>query len=118
MLIERIKADFEYKDVRGTLTQLFHKGYSQVNVIVSKKGVIRGGHFHKLNSEAFYIVQGYCVVKASIEEKEQIEEFKAGDFFKIDPMIMHEFSFVEDTVLVSMYSMGVELENGLKDIYD
>ncbi len=118
MLIERLKADFEYKDMRGTLTQLFHKGYSQVNVIFSKKGVTRGGHFHKLNSEAFYIVQGYCVVKASMAEKEEIEEFKEGDYFRIDPLIMHEFLFVEDTILVSMYSIGVELENGLKDIYD
>ena len=30
---------------------------------------------------------------------------------------MHSFNFLEDTVLVSMYSYGVELEDGTKDIF-
>ena len=112
-MLKIIKTDFEFSDNRGTLVQLIHEGYRQINVITSKKGVIRGGHYHKQNEEAFYIVQGK--VKVTVNGNEHT--FEAGDFFGIEANDMHSFLFIEDTTLVSMYSIGVELENGEKDIY-
>ena len=38
--------------------------------------------------------------------------------FVIKPYIMHSFYFIQDTVLASMYDLGVELEDGKKDIYE
>ena len=35
----------------------------------------------------------------------------------ITPFIKHRFNFLEDTLMVSMYDKGVELEDGGKDIY-
>ena len=43
--------------------------------------------------------------------------FRAGDFFSIEPFDVHSFLFLEDTTLVSMYSDGVEMPDGTKDIY-
>lgn len=57
-MLRVIKTDFEFSDDRGTITQLIHGGYKQINVITSKKGVFRGGHYHKENREAFYVVSG------------------------------------------------------------
>ena len=37
-MLRIIKTDFEFSDDRGTITQLIHDGYKQVNVITSKKG--------------------------------------------------------------------------------
>ena len=37
--------------------------------------------------------------------------------FEIEPYTIHSFEFIEPTMLVSMYSMGVELADGKKDIY-
>ena len=107
------KTDFEFADDRGTLVQLIHEGYRQINVITSKKGVFRGGHYHKENEEAFYIISGS--LKVIVENQEFI--FSAGDFFGIEPNDMHSFYFLEDTVLVSMYSSGVEKADGTKDIF-
>ena len=107
------KTDFEFADERGTLVQLIHEGYRQVNVITSKKGVVRGGHYHKENEEAFYIISGS--LKITVADREYI--FKAGDFFCIEPNDMHSFYYLEDTVLVSLYSKGVEKVTGEKDIY-
>lgn len=107
------KTDFEFSDDRGTLVQLIHEGYRQVNVITSKKGVSRGGHFHKENEEAFYIISGASRVVVNGKEY----TFKSGDFFCIEANDLHSFHFLEDTVLVSMYSNGVENINGEKDIY-
>ena len=47
----------------------------------------------------------------------ETSRFQTGDFFGIEPYDKHSFFFLEDTILVSMYSGGVELEDGGKDIY-
>ena len=36
-MLRVIKTDFEFSDDRGTITQLIHDGYKQINVITSKK---------------------------------------------------------------------------------
>ncbi len=117
MLIERLTPDFIHNDDRGTLTQLIRRGYSQVNVITSKGGVIRGGHYHELNTEAFYIVSGRCLVTARKDGDKETAEFKAGDFFRVGPYVTHDFEYLEDSVLVTMYSLGVELGGDRKDSY-
>lgn len=117
MLIERIKVDFEYEDERGKLTQLVRRGYSQINVVTSIGGTLRGGHFHKYNTEAYYVIKGECKVTASRNGEIESEVFSTGDFFRIGPFINHDFEYIEDTILVTMYSLGVEMDNEEKDIY-
>ena len=112
-MLKIIKKDFDFCDDRGTIVQLIHNGYRQINVITSRKGVVRGGHYHKQNEEAFYIVSGELTVTVNGETA----HFKAGDFFGIEAYDMHSFNFMEDTVLVSMYSYGVEMKDGTKDIF-
>jgi quercetin dioxygenase-like cupin family protein len=112
-MLKIFKTDFHFEDERGTINQLIHDGYKQINVITSKKGVIRGNHFHKLNNEAFYVVSGALEVTVNGET----HTFSSGDFFGIEPNDMHSFFYLEDTILVSMYSSGVELSDGSKDIY-
>ena len=112
-MLKIIKTDFDFCDDRGTIVQLIHNGYRQINVITSRKGVVRGGHYHKQNEEAFYIVSGELTVTVNGETA----HFKTGDFFGIEAYDMHSFNFMEDTVLVSMYSHGVEMKDGTKDIF-
>ena len=118
MLIEMIKPDFVHNDERGTLTQLVRRGYSQINVVTSKAGVFRGGHYHKLNTEAYYIVSGRCKVTAKYNGEEESTVLCKGDFFRIGPNIVHDFDYIEDSVLVTMYSLGVELEDGRMDNFE
>lgn len=113
-----MKPDFKYTDERGTLTQLVRRGFSQINVITSEGGTCRGGHFHKLNTEAYYIVKGMCKVTAYTEKKKQSEIFSEGDFFFIGPYITHDFEYIENSILVTMYSLGIESDNGDMDSYE
>lgn len=117
-MLEILKPDFVFNDDRGNITQLVHAGYAQVNVIFSRKGSIRGRHYHKQNDEVFYIISGKCRVTLE-DESGEIESyiFTDGDIFKIMPFISHQFEYLNDTVLVSMYSNGVELGDGLMDSY-
>ena len=116
MLVKILKPDFTHADERGRLVQLVHNGWNQVNVIHSKKNSERGGHYHEFNTEAFYVISGS--LKLLLNSGDVFEEttFKTGDMFLIGPKIKHSFTFIEDTCLISMYDLGVELNNGTKDI--
>lgn len=115
-MIKIIKPDFVFEDERGTLVQLIHEGYNQINVVTSKAGVERGNHFHRLNREGFFVVEGAFLLEASLNGKTESYEFKKGDMFIIEPNVMHRFVYRENTTLVAFYDKGVELPDGTKDI--
>ncbi len=117
MLIDIMKPDFIHQSETGVLTQLVRSGFRQVNVIESKAGDHRGGHFHKQNQEAFFVVQGAFRLSVSMNEEQETHKFQKGDMFSIPAYVKHSFDFAEDTILVSMYSGGVELADGSMDIY-
>ncbi|MBO7573840.1 MAG: WxcM-like domain-containing protein [Bacilli bacterium] len=111
------KIDFQHIDERGSLSQLIHDGFKQINVLESKKGVERGSHFHKESIEAFYVISGSVkVILWSKNEKEEVV-FNKGDFFEIHPFVLHNMLFLSDCLMVQMYDRPVEKEDGTKDIY-
>ena len=116
-MINILKTDFEYKDSRGELIQLIHKGYEQVNLLISLKGVTRGEHYHKKAREAFYVIKGRVNVTCTFNGKSEEYNFSVGDFFEISQMVLHSMYFPEDCTMVQLYSVPVENENGEKDIY-
>lgn len=116
-MLKSKKVDFTFTDFRGSLTQLVHSGYEQVNVLVSNAGVVRGGHYHKMATECFYVISGSVEVIASQKNEQEKKVFKKGDFFEIEPFIIHSMTFPEDCILVVLYDKHIELEDGSKDIY-
>lgn len=116
-LIENIKVDFNFCDSRGSLTQLVHNGQEQVNVLITHAGVERGGHYHKISNESFYVIKGSVQVTAKKDEIVEKHLFRENDFFRIKPFVVHSMYFPEECILVAMYDKSVELDNGTKDIY-
>lgn len=116
-LIEFIKPDFSFADERGYLHQLCRDGWKQVNVSFSKAGVFRGGHYHKQNREAFYIIDGEIEIGLKKGEKSETIIVTSGDFFILQPFALHSFNFKKDTLMVALYDHGVENANGTKDIF-
>ena len=117
MLVKRMIPDFKYENENGSLVQLVHEGWNQVNVLYSQKGSTRGGHYHKENDEAFYIISGEIKLILETENEHEETQFTAGDMFTILPYQKHSFEFISDTLMVSMYNKGVEYSDGSKDIY-
>lgn len=116
MLVEILQPNFVYEDDRGTMTQLVREGFKQINVITSKANSFRGGHYHRLNREAFYIVSGKIELILQKGEETETQQFSTGDMFMINPFISHDFFYITDTTIISMYDCGVELADGEKDI--
>ena len=115
-LYQMLKTDFEFRDTRGGLSQLVHQGWQQVNVLYTKAGVKRGGHYHEKTCEAFYVVSGSVTVDLSRGMESMQCYFRENDFFLIRPNVVHSLSFDEDCILVALYDSPVEKENGEKDI--
>ena len=109
--------DFRFNDARGSLVQLVHEGFSQVNVLESGAGSSRGAHFHKRATEAFYVVNGSVEVTLMNKEKTECVTFRQGDFFEIVPFVLHNMYFPEDCLMVQLYSIPVENGDGTKDIF-
>lgn len=116
-LYKKREVDFQHKDMRGSLTQLIHEGFAQINVLESKAGAERGAHFHKGSIEAFYLITGSVEVEFIGKELKEKAFFKQGDFFEIHPLVLHNMYFPEDCLMVQMYDHPVESEDGTKDIY-
>jgi len=116
-MIKRHTPDFRHSDERGQLIQLCKNGYEQINVLYSKAGVIRGEHYHKINHEAFFVVSGSVTVEVHNKDESMECVFTSGDFFEVEPMVVHSLYFPEDCILLALYDKCVELENGIKDIY-
>ena len=119
MLIAFIKPDFEFEDARGSLKQLVHDGWKQVNYITSVAGAFRGNHYHKENVEAFFVINGRFKLVAETLDKSKKEEYemKTGDFFVVRLNVNHSFDYLEPTQLISFYDKGVENPDGSKDIF-
>jgi dTDP-4-dehydrorhamnose 3,5-epimerase-like enzyme len=117
MLIEFENPDFVFENEAGSLIQLVHDGWKQVNVISSIAGAVRGNHYHKYNNEGFYIIKGSFKLKVWKGDKKEEYLIKAKDMFRIPPYVFHTFEYIEDTILVSMYSKGVEISETEKDIW-
>ena len=115
-MITIVKPDFEFSDDRGLLVQLVHDGYKQVNMCFSKGNTYRGGHFHRVNKETFYIVSGACEITASLDGKSKKYSFSKGDMFTVNENVVHSIYYPVDTTLIVMYDNGVELPDGTKDI--
>ena len=116
-LVRVLHTDFEFADERGTLTQLVHEGFRQINVLTTKRGVTRGGHFHRVCREAFYLISGAVEVTLKTSERAETAAFHKGDFFAVEPFVSHSMFFPEDCVMVQMYDPPVEQPDGGKDIY-
>lgn len=132
-MIKIRNTDFNFKDDRGELTQLVHDGFKQFNVLESKKDVVRGGHYHKVSTEAFFVVRGSVEVGYYMtddapknensddtpvgSENEKKITFSQGDFFEVTPYTVHSMYFPEDCIMAQMYSVCVEAPDGSKDIY-
>lgn len=117
-LYRDLKADFEHDDDRGKLVQLVHDGFAQVNLLYSKKGAFRGGHYHKVAHEAFYVVSGNVDMEFSRDGEHVHRHFEEGDFFLIEPYVAHSMAYHADCVMLGMYDVPVESEDGTKDIYE
>ncbi len=117
-LITFCEVEFNFQDERGCLKQLFGKGgWNQANIITSYPGSLRGNHYHINNREMFFIIKGSFNLVLQKETTKEIYNIIKDDFFIIEKGVNHSFEFLEETILVSFYDLGVENTSYKIDIH-
>ncbi len=89
---------FTHNDERGSIEGLINIGtWKEINEVVSKVGVRRGGHYHVHTTELFIILEGEIEITVrGVEESEYCGSqanviAKKGDVFMIEPYVQHTF---------------------------
>ena len=117
MLIEWLQPDFTYQGPQGILKQLVHDGWKQINVVDYVAGAKSGNHCHRFNQECFYVVRGSFRLRVWRGSETEEYVMKPGDMFVVLPEVFHSFEYLEDSILVALYDVGVEISDTEKDIW-
>jgi len=108
--IELVKIE-PFQDARGYLKKTFKKGFlatnsqiAEVYILYSCKGSVRGNHYHKKNTEGFFIIKGTAKVAIKNVKTGFNEEFEINEsdnlLVVVPPYIAHAFKNEKDIELV------------------
>ncbi len=101
MKIEHRKSAF--RDGRGVITDILDGVPVEcVTIITSKKGAVRGNHYHKKTTQYAYILKGkfrLCTQRA--RGKVQARVVKQGDLVVNPPNERHAFVALEDSLMIA-----------------
>ena len=102
--IKKISPAFE--DARGVISNILEEEISHVAIITSRKGSIRGNHYHpKQFQYADLIRREYESVSKSMNDPKSKEERLTvcpGDLVITPPMIAHAMRFLEDSLFLNL----------------
>lgn len=117
-----------FEDERGSLKKVFKKNFididSQVEeayVLYSHKGSVRGNHYHKINTECFFIISGTAKVaikniKTGYYDEMEID-YKDNVLIIIPPFIVHAFKNETDKELIILAVATKEYDPVEDDTY-
>lgn len=92
-------------DARGAINNIFEGAIGHVALITSKKGSVRGNHYHKKDHQYIYLVSGAfeshsCDVENP--QKKQVLKVRPGDIVDTPPLTAHAQKFTEDSVFLAL----------------
>ncbi|MFA5935784.1 MAG: cupin domain-containing protein [Patescibacteria group bacterium] len=102
MKFEHLSVNFE--DDRGSIRDIFaHDPKDSCTVVVSKKGAVRGNHYHKLSTQYTYVVSGQLTMLSQNVGETTIEKhvLRPGDMMTHGPNEAHTLIADEDTVFLA-----------------
>lgn len=110
-MVKFIKHYFFHTDARGSITGLVQfDQWEEVNHILSVRGTVRGGHYHKEAKELFVILSGKIeVTTRNVKDGRLVEEVDVvvvmtGDVFLVEPFVDHTFKCLEDSEWINLLS--------------
>ena len=101
-------------DDRGVIDVVCEDGpWERMNHIRTKKGFIRGDHYHQLNSELHYVLNGSLelYVRDLRTGEEATYQFIGGDCFIVEPHEFHTLRHLEDSEYMVLFSRRFDSEN-------
>jgi dTDP-4-dehydrorhamnose 3,5-epimerase-like enzyme len=99
-----LQKEVVYEDERGTIRDiLFNEVIEHVTIISSKKGAIRGNHYHKHTSQYTYVIKGsFKVISQMRDEQIEVGIIKQNDLLFTPPMVKHVLISLEDSEILAL----------------
>lgn len=118
--IIKIKPAFE--DERGSIWDfLTNEEINHVGFLISKKGAIRGKHFHKIQKQYTLVLSGkiYVRMKDIRDKNAKLEEFDLNEMEMVlfSPFVYHSIESIEDSKCLVFTSVGRNYEAYEKDTF-
>ncbi len=108
MKLKKIKIN--YKDNRGTITDIFYKEkIDHIAIIRSKKGALRGNHYHKRTTQYMLITKGkleYWYKNKNSKNRPKVKVLKIGDLVETPPNEMHALKIIENNEFI-VFTKGI-----------
>jgi len=101
MLVSKMLPNF--MDQRGEITDIIDGiDVNSITLITSKKGSVRGNHFHKLTTQYVFLIEGKLEYYSQKDEQ-RIEKniLDKGDFVETPENVKHAFKALEDSVFIA-----------------
>ncbi|MDP3740715.1 MAG: cupin domain-containing protein [bacterium] len=115
-----IHKKINFEDARGWIRDIFTGDpWEHCTIIFSKKGAIRGNHYHKKTTQLTYIISGQMLVLSQKIGGRKIKKhvLKEGDFMVHKPMEMHAMIAKKATMFLA-FARGLRGgKNYEKDTY-
>ncbi len=93
-----------HEDERGKIADIFYKdNIEHVSIIKSRKGVVRGNHYHKDTVQHTLITKGaieYWYKPLGSDEPAKCEILRVGDIIKTPTNEVHALRMIEDNEFV------------------
>ncbi|MBI4678531.1 MAG: cupin domain-containing protein [Elusimicrobia bacterium] len=100
-----VKLERPFLDDRGAIQPLVERVMKSALVISSRKGALRGNHFHKTDWHYCYVVSGVMYYfhrpTGSLSKPEKVV-VKPGGMVFTPPMVDHAMRFPKDTVFLTL----------------
>ncbi|MFC1786458.1 cupin domain-containing protein [Halobacteriota archaeon] len=90
---------YAFEDERGIITDILEKEVIEyITLISSKKGAVRGNHYHKESVQYTFVLKGCLKLLTQIGEEEiETAIIKAGNLVFTPPMEKHALIALEDS---------------------
>jgi dTDP-4-dehydrorhamnose 3,5-epimerase-like enzyme len=103
------------KDSRGCFEGLCNQGnWREINLISSRAGAIRGGHYHVKADELFFIIEGEIAVQAQkiadggLSGLPEKFGFAQGDVFIVNKLVLHTFHVLKPSRWINALSVAFD----------
>jgi quercetin dioxygenase-like cupin family protein len=100
-----VKLEKAFVDARGDIQPLVDEDMKSAVLITSKKGAVRGNHYHETDWHYCYVLEGtieYYHRTAGTDEEPQCTILKAGEMFFTPPLMEHAMVFPEDSKFLTL----------------
>lgn len=110
-MVKVVRTTPAFEDNRGAIYDILEVPVGHVGMITSKKGAVRGNHYHKKSTQYTYLVSGsaeYLQRDTRGDSKLESVVLLPGDLVETPPLVIHAMRFLEDSTILDITTSSRE----------